>query len=300
MDFLVILLIIVLYCSTTGGFPHNTKSISFPIDAIRCPFVGDWKYYYRKKGMQTSSDDVLVACVACKPWIVFADEEEPLSPPLIEKYADLGCGIGSTLLIVAYNTHPLLAIGVEAQEISYQMAARAIEELAPDRNHRGDLKVIQGDLRHVPLEHRSFDLITANPPFTPDGSGTYCKDEQRKFARFELRGGVEQYCERASSLLAHNGRFVLAFWHKDIPRVENAADKSGLTITRRLDVIAGAPSNTLPHLSIFEMRAGRREEASLPQVVQVLDITRDAVSGGISGRYKFIQKNLHLQPRPLK
>jgi tRNA1(Val) A37 N6-methylase TrmN6 len=38
--------------------------------------------------------------------------------------------------------------------------------------------------------------------------GTLCKDAQRRSARFELRGGIEDYLLTAQEMLAADGRFV--------------------------------------------------------------------------------------------
>lgn len=60
------------------------------------------------------------------------------------------------------------------------------------------------------------DLVTANPPYAQLGTGTLPRDSQRLAARFETRGGVEDYCLVASKLIAEGtGRFILAFWNRD-------------------------------------------------------------------------------------
>ena len=272
----------------------------FPVDAVRAPYVGDdWHYYFRPNGHQTSTDDVLVAAGACKPWLVFGSGSDENAAALTSshRYLDLGTGIGSTLLLVAYNAMPLESVGIESQAMSYEMLSRTLSEL----KEAPPVRAVHGDLRdHATLlpPDSTFHCITANPPFTKLGTGPLCQDEQRTYARFELRGGIEEYCDCAAKLLAPDGRFVVAFWHKDdgLSRVKCAAAASGLQIKRRTDVIGGAPDNTVPHISVFELVKGQEEE----ERVHELNLTRDPFTGGIGKRYREIQRGLSMRPRPLK
>jgi tRNA1(Val) A37 N6-methylase TrmN6 len=152
------------------------------------------------------------------------------------------------------------------------------------------------------------DIVCTNPPFSRVGDGVHSlpQDEQRRFARFELRGGIEDYCAVAQRLLRPAGRFILAFWHKDngLKRVQAAAAASGLYCTRRVDVVGGSPTNSQPHISIFEfalLSAARNDaaEQAAEQVVS-LDIRRDSTTGGLSPKYKEICRSLGLHGRPLK
>ena len=283
-----------------GDLRRNVQDENLPADAVSVPYVGSWSYYHRQRGMQTSTDDVLVAALACKPHLFFSSGDNEQQNE-VSRYLDLGTGIGSSLLLVAHNARPQqYSIGVEAQEMSVQCLQRTLSEIS----EKGiDIRALHRDLRDLTLEDFQgfkFDVITANPPFAPPSSGTLCADEQRRYARFELRGGVEEYCSCASRLLAEHGRFVLAFWVKQDGRrrVEEAARSAGLVIPRRIDVIAGAPSNTKPHLHIFEMKRGG--EAGLECDEFELDIRRDPLTGGLSKTYLSIMRELGMQQRPLK
>ena len=273
----------------------------FPADAVKVPYVSTKSYYYRPLGHQTSTDDVLVACLASKPELLFSDSSSGSRG--VERYLDLGCGIGSTLLLVHHNTRPSLSVGIEGQAVSYAMLSQTVREL-PDGEGAG-IQVILGDLREaVPalLAESSFDLITANPPFSKQASGGHCKDDQRTFARFEMRGGVEDYCMCAAKLLRPGGRFVLAFWHKEdgLTRVQRASCAAGLRVVRRVDVLAGKSTNTEPHISIFELDNNNFVHGGGDvQTTTTLDVRRDA-SNRLSRTYKEIQERLEMRPRPLK
>ena len=68
-------------------------------DVVNTQYVGNWHYNYRSRGMKTSTDDVIVAYMACASTSSSKDN--------ISRYVDFGCGIGSTLLLVDYNLCPL-------------------------------------------------------------------------------------------------------------------------------------------------------------------------------------------------
>ena len=363
----------------------------WPNDAVNCLYVDNndivdggkpnWNYWYRRDGMQTSTDDVIVALIAAYPEIKavkingtssldlssLTRSETKATESAINTYVDLGCGIGSTLLLVANVLHPKkISLGVEAQEQSASLLRRTIFELPVGVPY---ISVIHRDLRELPelnsktnpdrsegvgvkeidFESDSHDLkpdnqidsikqnqlngrcdlITANPPYAPLQSGTLCKDAQRRSARFELRGGVEDYLIVAKSLLAPEGRFILAFWSRDHERIRKAVRSAELRITRRFDVLMGQSGRTLPHLSVYDIRpihhtssefesdstknssssprgesdpnssSGSRSSNDESEVFQ-LDITRDPISGGLSENYELIKKLLKCANRPLK
>ena len=309
----------------------------WPVDSVKCLYVQDWSYWFRKKGMQTSTDDVIVAFVASYP--EFGTSSSLLNDPIIcsdmkavdskvNCYVDLGCGVGSTLLLVSSVLRPkVFSIGVEAQEQSVRLLQRTIQELPNDaplimvahEDIRGlnPKSVIQMDnvdssQSISPLEsllpNQSLagqcDLITANPPYAPLQSGTLCKDSQRRSARFELRGGVEEYLVTAEALLSASGRFVLAFWSRDDDRVMKAvAAVETLEVHRRFDVLMGESGRSDPHLSVYDIRFKSPNDGSIVAKqceISKLDITRDPVTMGLNNNYKAIRSLLGCAARPLK
>jgi len=194
-----------------------------------------------------------------------------------------------------------MSLGIEAQLISFELVSRTVRELETDS--AACVRVLHGDLRDTSLLpadcEGSFDCITANPPFSVPKSGPHCKDEQRTFARFALRGGIEEYVACASRLLKPCGRFVVAYWQKEdgVAQVGRAAARNAMRVVRRVDVVGGAPGNEAPHISIFELS---KTQSAVDASVTRLDITRDAKTGGMGQMYKDIQAALLMQKRPLK
>ena len=305
---------------------------SWPTDARYVDYVGDWKYWYRENGHHTTTDDVIVSFVA-----VFRSTAFPsLKPHLpttdktysVGTYVDLGCGIGSSLFVVAHALRPCKRIvGIEAQAQSAALAQRTAAGIADQigSNSLPRIEVHHKDIRDLlpPSESKKLDdtihtdlegtcdLITANPPYAPLSLDRLPTDPQRAAARYELRGGIEEYAKVARRLLAPTGRFVFAFWHRDATRVEAACLAADLQIIGRLDVLMGNLGLLKPHLSVFEAKVrsnqgegekeiGVNSGREADYVVEELDITREALSGAYSEGYRAIRDALQMRSRPLK
>jgi tRNA1(Val) A37 N6-methylase TrmN6 len=165
--------------------------------------------------------------------------------PAARSCLDLGCGIGSVLLMVADRIPSARAVGVEAQAGSYALAERNVE-----KNRLGRRVCVQyGDLRDPALLDRmlqaeaafgreaGFDLVTGTPPYKPLGTASLSPDPQRAHARVELRGGVEAYLAAAARVLAPEGVFVMCAQDEQAERVSSGACAVRLRPIYRVDVI---------------------------------------------------------------
>ena len=87
--------------------------------------------YQRQKGHRFSSDDLATALVALQ------------AAPHARRVLDLGCGIGSVLLHLAWSLPHATLCGIEAQASSFELLRRNIE-----RNQLcARVNVVHGDLR---------------------------------------------------------------------------------------------------------------------------------------------------------
>ena len=208
----------------------------------------------RRRGHRYSIDDVITARLAIA------------ARPDARSYLDLGCGIGSVLLMVADRLPAVQAAGLEAQIESYALAERNVQRNAL----AGRVGVQRGDLRDDALLERiraavlpagaaGFDLISGTPPYKPVGTASISPDPQRAHARIELRGGVEAYLRAAARLLASEGRFVMCGEASLEPRVVAGARAVQLRIQRRLDVVARAGKGTLFSVYTFAPAAASGE-----------------------------------------
>lgn len=224
----------------------------WPDDAAADVLIGDWSLWQRRGGHRTSTDDLLTAWMGARA--------VGFSP--VARYLDIGCGIGSVLLMTAHRVRPTEAVGVEAQAQSVMLAQRSIAELP---GHPA-IRAVHRDLRALTVgEFGRFDLITGSPPYLPVGTAVPSADAQRRACRLELRGGVEAYCEAASGLLAPGGRFSLVFQSVWTPRVYSAAAGAGLVLVDQVDVQM-RDGDARPFLSVYTFAhsgAGAASRAAL-------------------------------------
>jgi tRNA1Val (adenine37-N6)-methyltransferase len=211
-------------------------------DEDLCWLAGDWRILQRTDGHRFSLDDLVTAHTAAA---LLADH-----PP--RRFLDLGCGIGSVLLFLAWRFADADATGIEAQALSAGMARRSI-----DWNGVGDrVRVREGDFRELAVRDGlgTFDLITGTPPYFPPGTGLESDHVQRGPCRFEHRGGVEAYCDAAVPHLGPGAPLVLCAAPGQVDRLLAHAPAAGLRVERRRDVIPRA--GKAPLFSVFVLRAG--------------------------------------------
>jgi hypothetical protein len=159
------------------------------------------------------------------------------------------------------------------------------------------------------------NLLTANPPYFPRGTGTHSGDSQLRNARFELHGGIEEYCLAARELLCpENGLFVFSFCSSSVSasdatgtqcsdqRVRQALAAAGLKLTRRTMVLAGRWDSSEPMGCVYEAVVAQGEGMDDTFVVEErqLDIRRMETSNRLNPLYYSIQRALNMAPRPLK
>jgi tRNA1(Val) A37 N6-methylase TrmN6 len=193
-----------------------------------CWLAGDWRILQRRDGHRWSLDDLATA------WFAVDDREQRrLGAPV--RFADLGCGIGTVLMLLAWRYPAARGLGIEAQATSVDLARRSLRRNGA--HVRCDVR--EGDLRDPPRpeEREAFDLVTGTPPYVAPGAGAASPRPQRAPARLELRGGIEAYCAAAAPRLAPGGRFVACAVEGRPQRLARAAAMAGLRIARRRDVV---------------------------------------------------------------
>ena len=197
--------------------------------------------FQRAKGHRFSSDDVVTA------WVAMQVCPDPV------RVLDLGCGIGSVLLHVAWSAPRSLLVGVEAQAMSVALGRRNV-----DHNGLGHrVQIHDGDLREpavISALGGPFDLITGTPPYFGVTAATAAMDEQRAYARIEHRGGIESYASTAAQLLAPDGWFVVCGDADATDRMDCAASACALAVCGRTVVVprAGRP----PLFCVWALRHG--------------------------------------------
>jgi tRNA1Val (adenine37-N6)-methyltransferase len=231
------------------------------VDPVLGPLTDDLltpslRVYQRQKGHRFSSDDVATAYVAYR------------TRPRASRVLDLGCGLGSVLLLLAWKLPQARLAGIEAQAMSFDLLERNVAR----SGFGARVQIAHGDLRDLALQPRfepGFDLITGTPPYFPPEAALEAEDEQRAFARIEYRGGVEAYIGAAAPLLSAAGALVLCGDARVEKRTNAAAVAAGLCIGARCDVVARA--GLLPLFSVWTL-----SRAVSPYEVSTLTLRSDA------------------------
>lgn len=188
-------------------------------DAITASF----RLVQRRRGHRFSVDDLATAWEAVR------------ARPEARSFLDLGCGVGSVLLMVAWRLDSAPGFGIEAQDISIELVRRNVRENKLD----GRVTLFHGDLRQVTRDwaYGPIDLVTGTPPYLPLGTASASPDPQRAACRIELRGGVEDYLAAAARVLSADGVVVVCSDGRAPERVIRGARGAGLVPVRRVDIV---------------------------------------------------------------
>ncbi|MFN8543743.1 MAG: methyltransferase [Candidatus Binatia bacterium] len=218
-----------------------------------CWLSGDWRILQRVGGHRWSLDDLVTA------W--FAAREVAAAPPV--RLVDLGCGIGTVLLLLGWRFPTTRGAGIEAQAVSVELARRSIAWNGADDR----LAVRHGDLRDPAAlsDVGPVELVTGTPPYLRPGTATESAREQWGPCHVEHRGGIEAYAAAAARLLAPGAPFVACEQTAQWERVAVAAARAGLGVARRMDVVPRDGKAAL--FSVFALRAGATAPCVEPPLV---------------------------------
>ena len=222
--------------------------------------TGGFRLWQRRRGHRYSLDDTVTAWEAARRC------------PGATRCLDLGCGIGSVLLMLAYKLPNARFTGIEAQAQSFELLGRNVER----NGVAARATLLYGDLRDPDMLCRAvagFDLITGTPPYQPLGQGTVSPDSQRAHARVELRGGVEDYLRVAGQLVADDGWVVLCGDSRRPERVDAGAADVALVVRSRRDVVPAARIKG-PLFSVWTLQ--RDDGSELPPRIEKTFHARDA------------------------
>ena len=240
---------------------------------------GQFRIFQYANGHRYSTDDVLTAWYATQ-WA-----------PSVRRAADLGSGIGSVALIVAWRLTGATLCTVEAQPISARLARKSVRYNGLESR----VRVYEGDLRDPAIlaEEPPFDLVTGSPPYFPPGTAAEAEHPQAVPARMEVRGSVADYATAAARILAPGGVFVFVFPHIQRARAEAAILENGLVLVRRRDVVfkEGNP----PMLSLFAAhRAADLPTGLQPWIEPPLTIRRS--DGSVHPEYQAVKLTFGFPP----
>ena len=206
---------------------------------------GHWRIVQLEGGHRFSTDDLLTGWYASS-WA-----------PSVGRALDLGSGLGTVAMVVLWRLTGAQVVSVEAQEVSVGLAKKA--RLYNGLGERWEIR--QGDFREDACfgEGEVFDLVTGTPPYFPPEAGVHSEHPQKVACRFELRGDIGSYCQRARAQLGPGGVFACVFPIRGLAqheRVKRAAAEADLVVVRWRPVALRQGDE--PLLGLFLMQ--RRED----------------------------------------
>ncbi|GMU62266.1 MAG: hypothetical protein AMXMBFR34_40290 [Myxococcaceae bacterium] len=245
-------------------------------DEDLCFLLGDWRIFQKRRGHRWSLDDLVTAWVAAR-------HGEALKA---RRALDLGCGLGSVLLMLAWRLPELDVTGIEAQADRAAMGRRSIRYDGAEARCR----ILDGDLRDASLlGDARFELITGTPPYFPRGTGTESGLPHAMPCRFESRGGVEDYLTAASRWLSDSGRVALCSAALEADRIAPAAQAAGLSLVEHHTIIPREGKAPLVLVDVFSF-------APAPRVDHVLTV-RDA-SGQWTAEFRALREEMGMPSSP--
>jgi tRNA1(Val) A37 N6-methylase TrmN6 len=238
--------------------PQGRPELEPEADEDLCFLTGDWRLFQKQVGHRWSLDDLVTAWIATRR----LDPEQALHA------LDLGTGLASVLLMVAWKLPRADVVGIEAQPDRAAMGRRSIAYNGAEARCR----ILDGDLRTVTTQELAgapFQLVTGTPPYFPRGTGTESAKTHAMPCRFEVRGGVEDYLEAAQRVLAPGGDIVVCTSALERDRVDFALRELGLhrrehwdivpregkQVLVMVDVVTDAPTEETSHVLVVRDRA---------------------------------------------
>ncbi len=152
----------------------------------------------RKNGLTFGTDAYLLAAF--------------VRPQPHETVVDLGSGTGILPLLLLARNKVKNAVAVEIQECFADLIRRnAALNGVSDR-----IRVLCADIRdlHPADTGGEVALAIANPPYMKVASGKRNEHDEKFVARHEVFGDIRDFCNAASRVLKHGGRFVCV-WRPD-------------------------------------------------------------------------------------
>lgn len=207
-----------------GPIPPGALSPpAVPPDETLDAISGHFRIFQLRDGHRFSTDDVLTAWYGTS-WV-----------PTASRVLDLGSGIGSVGMIVAWRLPGATFVTIEAQEDSVRLARKS----AAYNGLESRYEIRRADFRDADALRASeiFDLVLGSPPYFPLGTGVEGDHPQKVACRFELRGDISDYARVAVAHLAAGGVFACVFPEDQRARLDVAARAADAAIVRRRPVV---------------------------------------------------------------
>jgi tRNA1(Val) A37 N6-methylase TrmN6 len=256
--------------------PQGRPELEPAADEDLCFLAGDWRLFQKQRGHRWSLDDLVTAWIATR------------AAPQATRALDLGCGLASVLLVVAWRLPNADVTGIEAQADRAAMGRRSIAY----NGVAARCRILDGDLRAT-SGLGAFDLITGTPPYFPRGTGTESTKAHALPCRFEVRGGVEDYLRAAAGLLAPGAPFVMCSSARERDRVRAGCAAAGLAVVEHWEIIPKAGKPALVCVDVVVPARGPERAPPTPGTLVVRD-----ERGAWTAEMRQVRADLGMPPVP--
>jgi len=169
-----------------------------------------------------------------------------------KRAADLGCGSGILSILLAWDEPSLSVDGVEIQPQAARLASENVKLCGLEDR----VNIVEGDLRDHsgPFIAGAYDMVVANPPYYPLGSGKRSADANVALARDEGSCSLADICTAAGYLARWGGSFMLVHKPERLAELFRLLSASGFE-PKRLR-FAQHKQSSPPSLVLIESRRG--------------------------------------------
>ena len=185
----------------------------------------------------------------------------------VRRFANLGCGAGVILVLLAQAFPRAEGFGIEIQP----EAADTARENAALNGVADRCEIRCGDLREVSdlPEAGAFDLVAANPPYFPVGSGYSAPEGSRRAAREERFCTLDDLCRAAARLTRWGGRFCVVHRPERLSELFVTLTRHGLE-PKRLRTVCRTAEDA-PALVLVEAQRGAKPGLTIERPLALYD-----------------------------
>lgn len=208
-------------------------------------------------GYRYSTDDMLVAWFA-----LILLRNKP-----VERFIDLGSGLGSVPMILLACLPHLHGVGVEVLEEKVSLCNRSLRANGLDKR----FTLSCGDLRDFspPISFEKTDLISTSPPYFPEDAGIVPTDKMRAVSMFELHGDIGDYINFASRHLSDNGLFVTVYPTPSSDKIKYHADLQNLEIIDEVPIYPAENKESVITLTALARRGTKKLFSQTPDSLTI-------------------------------
>lgn len=177
---------------------------------------------------------------------------------------DLGTGSGVIAMIMAMRKGSGKVIGVDIQEEFVDMAKRSVRL----NNLQEKVDIRLGDIRKIGtlFNENSCDVSICNPPYRKLKSGRINPDNQKSFARHEIKGSLYDFLRAAAYVLKKTGRAYIIYPATRMVELISSMRTVGIE-PKRMRVVHSHGESRGEFILVEGKKGGREELEILPPLI---------------------------------